>query len=79
MSPRRPNSKHNVSNRNSDICISLIFEKFAGINFRGSPILKNFVGINFCESTFSGVKKKESIFANLAKNAKFSSREDFFP
>ena len=42
MVSRRPISKY----------FSLIFEKFCE-----SPILKNFAGINFRESTLSGVKK----------------------
>ena len=57
MVSRSPNSKNTVSDRNSDICILLIFENFVGINFRESPILKNFAGINFRESAFSGVEK----------------------
>ena len=57
MVSRSPNSKNTASDRNSDICILLIFENFAGINFRESPILRNFVGINFRESKILGVEK----------------------
>ena len=55
MISRRPDSKHTVSDRNCNICISSFLEKF--LDFCESPILKNFAGINFHELTFSWVKK----------------------
>ena len=45
MISRRPTSKDTVSDRNSNICISLIFEK------------KFYAEVNFRESRFWGVKK----------------------
>ena len=52
--------KHNlndiVSDRNSIIQCSLSLGNFAGIYLRKSPIFKDFVGIDFRESIFSGVK-----------------------
>ena len=53
----KTNSKDFVAGRNSNICGSPIHEKFRGISFHESKILKNFTGINFRESTFLGVKK----------------------
>ena len=43
--------------------------------------MKNFAGINFRESTFSGDKKGifSQIWSNFAKFTKFPSRENFFP
>ena len=65
MVTRRPNSKDTVSDRNSNICISLIFEKI----FCESPVLKNFAGINIRESTFSGIKKG-IYFREFSKNSR---------
>ena len=81
---RRPNSKDTVSDRNSNIRMSLILEKFlgnnfcetpllknfAGINFRQSPIVKNFAGINFRESTFSSRVKKGIYFREFGRNSR---------
>ena len=43
--------------------------------------MKNFAGINFRESTFSGDKKGifSQIWPNFAKFKKFPTRENFFP
>ena len=72
----RPNSKGTVSDRNSNIRISIIFEKFCGIDFCESPILKNFAGINFRESTFS-VVKKGIYFREFGQNSRNS--RNFLP
>ena len=60
-----------VSRRSYLKDISLIFERFRGNQFGESPILKNFTGINFCESTFPGVKKG-TYFREFGQNSRNS-------
>ena len=72
----KTNSKDFVAGRNSNICGSPIHEKFRGISFHESQILKNCTGISFRDSTFLGTKK-EFNYTNLAKIREI--RENFFP
>ena len=74
MVSRRPNSKDTVSDRNFNIRISLIIKNVAEISYRELPILKNFAGIDFCESAFSGVEKGISYSGQIRE-----IREMFFP
>ena len=68
-----------VTGRPNPKDISLMFENFAGINFRKSPMLTNFAGINFRESTFPGVKKGIYFYSRNFLPAKISSLKVYLP
>ena len=70
MVSRRPNSKDILSDRNSNIRCSSILEKFCWNFFSRITNLKNFAGINFRESKFSGIKKGIwfSDFGQISRN-----------
>ena len=71
MVSKRPNTKDTVSDKNSNIRISLIIKKFHGNQFSRITNFKNFAGIIFRKLTFSGVKK-ENHFREFGQNSRNS-------
>ena len=67
----RPNSKDIVSDENSNIHGSSIFEKFRGNQLSLITNFKNFPGICFRKSAFSGVKKGNQ-FQKFGQNSQNS-------